>query len=168
MNNDTNQFYNQNDYNNELSSLNYNDGKKNNSGTKIFIMSIVFLLLVIAGGVIFMAMKDKKGWFASSDADSQVYLKNVNLSIGDGVITYIPLDDRPVNVERVQYLADIAGYKLAMPNKAYYPTILPCGISRIFRTLLVTFPAQLFSFLRELSKPNFHPYPRKSLFSSIN
>ncbi len=123
MNNDTNQFYNQNDYNNELSSLNYNDGKKNNSGTKIFIMSIVFLLLVIAGGVIFMAMKDKKGWFASSDADSQVYLKNVNLSIGDGVITYIPLDDRPVNVERVQYLADMAGYKLAMPNKAYYSTV---------------------------------------------
>ena len=124
MNNNMNQFNYPNDYNNGLNNLNYNDGKKNNTGTKIFIGSIIFLLLVIAGGVIFMTMKDKKSWFASNDAESQVFLKNVNLSIGDNVITYIPLDDRPVNVDRVQYLAGMAGYDLVMPNEAYYSTFV--------------------------------------------
>ncbi len=39
-------------------------------------------------------------------------------------IAYIPIDDRPVNVDRVIYLAESAGYELLMPNKDYYATKL--------------------------------------------
>ena len=31
------------------------------------------------------------------------------------VIAYVPLDDRPDNVERVEYLAESLGYTLEMP-----------------------------------------------------
>lgn len=39
-------------------------------------------------------------------------------------IAYVPLDDRPDNVERVEYLAESLGYTLAMPEKALYRTAL--------------------------------------------
>ncbi|OGO87694.1 MAG: hypothetical protein A2Y15_06835 [Clostridiales bacterium GWF2_36_10] len=39
-------------------------------------------------------------------------------------IAYIPIDDRPVNVDRVIYLAESAGYELLMPKKDYYATKL--------------------------------------------
>ncbi len=68
----------------------------------------------------FMIIKDKNGPLKNNSNNSKIYLKNVNLSIGNNVISYVPLDDRPVNVDRVQYLASIAGYELAMPNKDYY------------------------------------------------
>lgn len=43
----------------------------------------------------------------------------------DGVmLSYIPLDDRPDNVERVQYLAGSLGYDLKMPDETLYKTWL--------------------------------------------
>lgn len=39
-------------------------------------------------------------------------------------IAYVPLDDRPDNVERVEYLAESLGYTLAMPEKVLYRTAL--------------------------------------------
>ena len=39
-------------------------------------------------------------------------------------IAYVPLDDRPDNVERVVYLAESLGYQLAMPELADYRTAL--------------------------------------------
>ena len=39
-------------------------------------------------------------------------------------IAYVPLDDRPDNVERVVYLAQSLGYRLAMPELADYRTAL--------------------------------------------
>lgn len=39
-------------------------------------------------------------------------------------IAYIPLDDRPVNVDRVKYLAQSAGFDLLMPDADYYATKL--------------------------------------------
>jgi hypothetical protein len=39
-------------------------------------------------------------------------------------IAYVPLDDRPDNVERVVYLAESLGYRLAMPELADYRTAL--------------------------------------------
>ena len=39
-------------------------------------------------------------------------------------IAYVPLDDRPDNVERVEYLAESLGYALAMPEKVLYRTAL--------------------------------------------
>ena len=39
-------------------------------------------------------------------------------------IAYVPLDDRPDNVERVAYLAESLGYALAMPEKVLYRTAL--------------------------------------------
>ena len=40
------------------------------------------------------------------------------------VIAYVPLDDRPDNVERVVYLAESLGYTLEMPELADYRTAL--------------------------------------------
>ena len=39
-------------------------------------------------------------------------------------IAYVPLDDRPDNVERVVYLADSLGYELSMPERDDYRTAL--------------------------------------------
>jgi len=39
-------------------------------------------------------------------------------------IAYIPLDDRPVNVDRVRYLAQSVGFELLMPDPDYYATKL--------------------------------------------
>ena len=39
-------------------------------------------------------------------------------------VAYVPLDDRPDNVERVAYLAESVGYTLAMPEAALYRTRL--------------------------------------------
>ena len=41
-----------------------------------------------------------------------------------GTIAYVPLDDRPDNLERVVYLAESLGYELAMPEKDWYQTKL--------------------------------------------
>ena len=40
------------------------------------------------------------------------------------IIAYVPLDDRPDNVERVVYLAESLGYTLEMPELADYRTAL--------------------------------------------
>ena len=40
------------------------------------------------------------------------------------VIAYVPLDDRPDNVERVEYLAESLGYVLVMPEADLYRTRL--------------------------------------------
>lgn len=39
-------------------------------------------------------------------------------------VAYVPLDDRPDNVERVVYLAESLGYALAMPERDWYRTAL--------------------------------------------
>ena len=41
-----------------------------------------------------------------------------------GTIAYVPLDDRPDNVERVVYLAESLGYTLEMPELDLYRTRL--------------------------------------------
>ncbi len=38
------------------------------------------------------------------------------------VIAYIPLDDRPVNIDRAIYLAQSSGFEILMPPKEYYRT----------------------------------------------
>ena len=43
---------------------------------------------------------------------------------GEKTIAYVPLDDRPDNVERVVYLAESLGYTLAMPEEDWYVTRL--------------------------------------------
>lgn len=40
------------------------------------------------------------------------------------LVAYVPLDDRPDNVERVVYLAESLGYALAMPDRDLYRTAL--------------------------------------------
>lgn len=52
------------------------------------------------------------------------------------VIAYVPLDDRPDNVERVVYLAESLGYTLEMPEAVLYSTKLdgqPCNFDSIQR-----------------------------------
>ena len=40
------------------------------------------------------------------------------------VVAYVPLDDRPVNADRVVYLAESLGYRLTMPEEDLYRTRL--------------------------------------------
>jgi hypothetical protein len=42
----------------------------------------------------------------------------------NGVIAYVPLDDRPVNTDRVAYLAKSLGYRISMPETSLYHTCL--------------------------------------------
>ena len=44
--------------------------------------------------------------------------------VDSGTIAYVPLDDRPDNVERVVYLAESLGYTLEMPEADWYQTKL--------------------------------------------
>ena len=39
-------------------------------------------------------------------------------------VAYVPLDDRPVNTDRVEYLAGSLGYELVMPDAETYRTRL--------------------------------------------
>ena len=39
-------------------------------------------------------------------------------------VAYVPLDDRPVNADRVEYLAESLGYRLSMPEEDLYRTRL--------------------------------------------
>ena len=43
---------------------------------------------------------------------------------GETVVAYVPLDDRPVNTNRVAYLAGSLGYELVMPDEEDYRTRL--------------------------------------------
>ena len=44
--------------------------------------------------------------------------------VTDPVVAYIPLDNRPVNKDRVEYLAQSVGIKLLMPEEHFYRTAL--------------------------------------------
>ena len=47
-----------------------------------------------------------------------------NLDYNGTKIAYVPIDDRPVNVDRVKYLAESAGFELLMPVADLYSTKL--------------------------------------------
>ncbi len=61
-------------------------------------------------------------------------------------IAYVPLDDRPDNVERVEYLAESLGYALAMPEKVLYRTALD-GQPKNFDSLQRGEPWSLFTWV---------------------
>ena len=63
-------------------------------------------------------------------------------------IAYVPLDDRPDNVERVEYLAESLGYALVMPEKVLYRTALD-GQPKNFDTLQRGEPWSLFTWVLE-------------------
>ncbi len=63
-------------------------------------------------------------------------------------IAYVPLDDRPDNVERVVYLAESLGYALAMPEKVLYRTALD-GQPKNFDSLQRGEPWSLFTWVLE-------------------
>ena len=45
-------------------------------------------------------------------------------SVRSGDICYVPLDDRPDNLERVEYLAESLGYTLLLPEEDWFSTTL--------------------------------------------
>ena len=63
-------------------------------------------------------------------------------------IAYVPLDDRPDNVERVEYLAESLGYALVMPEKVLDRTALD-GQPKNFDTLQRGEPWSLFTWVLE-------------------
>ena len=62
------------------------------------------------------------------------------------LVAYVPLDDRPDNVERVEYLAESLGYALAMPEKVLYRTALD-GQPKNFDSLQRGEPWSLFTWV---------------------
>lgn len=44
--------------------------------------------------------------------------------VSNGTIAYVPLDDRPVNEDRVVYLAESLGYQVLLPDETLYHTCL--------------------------------------------
>ena len=63
-------------------------------------------------------------------------------------VAYVPLDDRPDNVERVVYLAESLGYQLVMPEEALYRTALD-GQPKNFDSLQRGEPWSLFTWVLE-------------------
>ena len=60
---------------------------------------------------------------SGSGADSSAPAAKVRTP-DNGTIAYVPLDDRPVNTDRVVYLANSLGYRVAMPKSSWYHTCL--------------------------------------------
>lgn len=60
---------------------------------------------------------------ASSAANAQQTAKKVKTP-DNGALAYVPLDDRPVNTDRVVYLAKSLGYRISMPKTALFHTCL--------------------------------------------
>ena len=67
---------------------------------------------------------------------------------GGTEIAYVPLDDRPDNVERVVYLAESLGYQLAMPELADYRTALD-GQPKNYDSLQCGNPWSLYTWVLE-------------------
>ena len=63
-------------------------------------------------------------------------------------IAYVPLDDRPDNVERVVYLAESLGYQLVMPEETLYRTVLD-GQPKNFDSLQRGEPRSLLTWVLE-------------------
>lgn len=63
-------------------------------------------------------------------------------------VAYVPLDDRPDNVERVVYLAESLGYALAMPDRELYRTALD-GQPKNFDNLQRGEPWSLYTWVLE-------------------
>ena len=63
-------------------------------------------------------------------------------------IAYVPLDDRPDNVERVAYLAESLGYVLEMPEEELYRTRLD-GQPKNFKSIQRGEPWSLFTWVLE-------------------
>lgn len=60
---------------------------------------------------------------SGSGADSSAAAAKVQTP-DNGTIAYVPLDDRPVNTDRVVYLANSLGYRISMPKASWYHTCL--------------------------------------------
>ena len=67
-------------------------------------------------------------------------------------IAYVPLDDRPDNVERVVYLAESLGYALNMPETVLYRTALDHQ-PKNFDSLQRGEPWSLFTWVLEQGSP---------------
>ena len=63
-------------------------------------------------------------------------------------VAYVPLDDRPDNVERVVYLAESLGYQLVMPEETLYRTVLD-GQPKNFDSLQRGEPRSLLTWVLE-------------------
>ena len=69
-------------------------------------------------------------------------------ALPENTIAYVPLDDRPDNVERPVYLAESLGYTLAMPETALYRTALD-GQPKNFDSLQRGEPWSLYTWVLE-------------------
>lgn len=107
-----------------------------------------------------------------SDMNSQKHLSNVDVELGSDIIAYIPLDDRPVNIDRVKYLTGSIGYRVTTPNRNDYSTkmddTIDANTSIIANdTSVVGNPRNLADFLLAMEKEgcNYYVISLDQLFS---
>ena len=87
---------------------------------KIYVVLISLIVGLIISGIICSGKKV----FDSTIGNSDKTIGVVNNSLGDKFVAYIPLDDRPINVDRVKYLSESMGYTLKIPDADLYSTKL--------------------------------------------
>ena len=84
----------------------------------------VAIILVI---VLFQLIAKKTNIIKNTQTIIENKFKNyvaIDTSINESSIAYVPIDDRPVNVDRVKYLAESIGYDLKLPQLDDYKTYL--------------------------------------------
>ena len=147
-------------WNNQLYQNNYeqkNPNKKNKTKRNIILFIILTILIVLGVGTYYL-LSHKINRF-NYESNKEGYLSNIDIEMKDDVIAYIPLDDRPVNTDRVQYLADSIGYKLELPKEEYYKTTIDAAsnltkeeISNPSNTSQTGNPKELANFLIEMEE----------------
>lgn len=88
---------------------------------------ILSLLLCIAFAVSVFASCTDNGSVESTQSNNSAeesHSDGVQTDFNGVKIAYIPLDNRPVNKERVEYLAAAAGFELLVPDEQLYRTAL--------------------------------------------
>ncbi|WP_027400461.1 DUF4127 family protein [Anaerovorax odorimutans] len=85
-----------------------------------FLLCITMLLTMLQGATINVWADTAKTTEEKTQIDEEPEIKPES----EPILAYIPLDNRPVNVDRVIYEAESAGFKVMMPDEDLYATRL--------------------------------------------
>ena len=91
---------------------------------KVLIILVIFVIAIV-GGYFLLNKKDILSNIIETNSNNP-YKKYtaIDTSLSKNTIAYIPLDDRPINLDRVKYLAESIDYNLVLPDINDYKTYL--------------------------------------------
>lgn len=107
-----------------------NDGKINSSDYIALRLHILAIRKISAANLVYADVNNDGKVGANDYIAIRLHCLKIRLIVQptegkyNMTVAYIPLDDRPVNVERVQFLAASAGIKLLMPDTSLFATRL--------------------------------------------